>query len=280
MYAFVHIEKTAGSTLLSILRRSFGLRHCDIRLPIQKRRGDDLDYRAGIDANDLTRVQRLYRELRGISGHHVKPYSNLELACPSIQYITILRDPLARYRSHFLNRAAGHTPRDFEHWASETRTHNWQTKMIAGEPSAEKAATLLSTRFGFVGLTERFDEGLLLLRHWLNESQFQPEYRPVNRLCDKRRRRDCNRAQCDMSYLDSADARAMMQQANQQDQQLYDFAISQIYPRQVARYAGLLANDLADFRRRNRHAGRLHESHLAAFIRNFVYKPLLHCRAF
>jgi hypothetical protein len=40
MYAFVHIEKTAGSCLNTILRRSFGMRHCDIRLPLAKRRSE------------------------------------------------------------------------------------------------------------------------------------------------------------------------------------------------------------------------------------------------
>jgi hypothetical protein len=33
VYAFIHIEKTAGSTLTTILRRSFGTRRSDIRLP-------------------------------------------------------------------------------------------------------------------------------------------------------------------------------------------------------------------------------------------------------
>lgn len=42
MYAFVHIEKTAGSTLNTIFRRSLGTRHCDIRLRLAKRRDEPL----------------------------------------------------------------------------------------------------------------------------------------------------------------------------------------------------------------------------------------------
>ena len=37
-------------------------------------------------------------------------------------------------------------------------------------------------RIGFVGLTEAFDESLLMLGQWLGEPRFRPEYRPVNQL--------------------------------------------------------------------------------------------------
>src|SRR5215468_545457 len=76
MYAFVHIEKTGGSTLNTIFRRSFGARHCDVRLPLAKRPNDRHDDRVCVQAEDLRRVRRLYRNLRGISGHNVKPYAD------------------------------------------------------------------------------------------------------------------------------------------------------------------------------------------------------------
>ncbi len=136
MYAFVHIEKTAGTTLNAILRRSFGIRHCDIRLPLFKRRYDRYDHRAFVEAADLRRVRRLYRSLRGISGHNVKPYADLHAECPEIQFITMLRDPVARFHSHFLNRAPGCTREAFNEWMSAKWVHNWQTKMIAGESNA------------------------------------------------------------------------------------------------------------------------------------------------
>lgn len=279
MYAFVHIEKTAGSTLLSILRRSFGTRHCDIRLPLAKRRWDDRDHRAYVDAADLKRVMRLYRNLRGISGHNVKPYADLELECPSIRYVTILRDPAARLRSHFLNRAPGHTAQHFDRWVSAPWVQNWQTKMIAGEPNAEQAIELLETRFGFVGLTERFDESLVILGQWLQEPQFHPEYRPVNQLSSKQRPRDIARRRGDMSYLDSSRADARIQAANSEDQKLYDYVTAHLYPRQRANYVGRLESDVHELQQRNRRSGDLAEPRWGAFMRNFIYKPLLHCRA-
>jgi hypothetical protein len=279
MYAFVHIEKTAGSTLLSILRRSFGTRHCDIRLPLAKRAFDDRDHKAVVDAEDLRRVRRLYRKMRGISGHNVKPYADLHLACPEIKFITILRDPAARFRSHYLNRSPRHTQADFDDWISQEWLHNWQTKMIAGEASGEKAIDLLESRFGFVGLTERFDESLVLLTDWFQEPGFDAEYVPVNRLSDKSRPQDLARKRTDMSYLESEESRARIRAVNVEDQKVYDYVLAKIYPQQVAAYQGDLATATRQFRERNERVVTLVEPRWGAFMRNYIYKPLIHCKA-
>lgn len=279
MYAFVHIEKTAGSCLNTILRRSFGPRHCDIRLPLAKRRTDDRDRKACVDASDLRRVRRLYRNLRGIAGHNVKPYADLHEACAEIQFFTILREPARRFLSHFLNRGDGNLREDFERWLAADWVHNWQTKMIAGEPSAQKAVELLSTRFGFVGLTERFDESLIVLGGWLQEASFCPEYRRVNRISDKRRPRDIARSQTDMSYLNSEEMRARIREANAEDYKVYEFVTSTLYPRQLAAYRGNLASELEQLQRKNQSVRPLAEPFRGRFLRNYVYKPLLHCYA-
>jgi hypothetical protein len=277
MYAFVHIDKTAGSTLNTILRRSFGTRHCDIRLPLVKRRDDGSDHRASIEAADVQRVQRLYRNLRGIAGHNVKAYADLPAAFPDIQFMTILRNPVSRFRSQFLNRATSYGPDELERWLASPSYHNWQTRMIAGEPDAQQAIELLSTRFGFVGLTERFDESLLMLADWLSDTEFQPKYRPVNQIIEKRRSRDVLREQTDLSYLDADSVRTRMQEVNAEDQKVYDFVAANIYPEQRARYQGDLAAELQSFQQQNREPGRLAEPLSGSFLRNYVYKPLIHC---
>ena len=279
MYAFVHIEKTAGSCLNTILRRSFGPRHCDVRLPLAKRKADYRDCKACVDAADLRRVRLLYRNLRGIAGHNVKPYADLHVECPDIEYFTVLRDPERRFRSHFLNRGDGNLREDFERWLAADWVRNWQTKMIAGEANANKAIDLLCTRFGFVGLTERFDESLILLSNWLGEPSFCPEYRRVNRLSDKQRPRDLERKDTDMSYLDSDEMRARIREVNAEDFKVYEFVTATMYPRQLAAYRGNLATEVAKLQQKNRANHPLAEPFWGSFMRNYVYKPLLHCHA-
>jgi hypothetical protein len=279
MYAFVHIEKTAGSCLNTILRRSFGSRHCDIRLPLAKRRLDDRDHKACVEAVDLRRVRRLYRHLRGIAGHNVKAYADLHRECPQIQFFTILRDPARRFVSHFLNRSPQQSAQAFDQWISAEWVRNWQTKMIAGEANAQRAIDLLGARFGFVGLTERFDESLLLFAQWLAEPGFRAEYRRVNQLSEKRRPRDLAREKTDMSYLASDSTRARLREANDEDQKVYDFVVSSVYPRQVADYCGDLAADVRELQQQNQCSHVLREPAWGSLMRNYVYKPLLHCHA-
>ena len=278
MYAFVHIEKTGGSTLNTILRRSFGARHCDIRLPLAKRQGDVHDHRVCVEAADLRRVRRIYRALRGIAGHNVKPYADLATEFREIRFVTMLRDPAARFRSHFINRAPGHDRQSFESWLANHWVRNWQTKMIAGEPSAAKAIELIAARFGFVGLTERFDESLLLLAQWLLDPELQVVYRSANRTSDKLRPRDLSRQRSDMSYLDCSEIGEQIRAANIEDQKVYDYVARNIFPRQLADYRGDLAANLEELRRRNSNSGQLREPLWGRIMRNYVYKPLLHCR--
>jgi hypothetical protein len=275
MYAFIHIEKTAGSTLTTILRRSFGTRHCDIRLPLAKRRRGERDLRPCIDADDLKMTRRLYPGLSCIAGHNVKPYGGLGTLGPDIRFFTFLRDPAARYVSQYLNRAGVYTREAFDSWVSSRWTHNWQTKKIAGVADADRAIEIIRQRVEFIGLTERFDESLVLLGHWLAEPEYTGEYRRVNQLKEKRRPRDVERERTDTSYLATDYARHRIAEANAEDRKLYDHVVTQIYPRQVEAYPGDLAGEVRHLQVRSRTAGRLYEPLWPAFYRNCVYKPML-----
>jgi hypothetical protein len=220
-------------------------------------------------------VRRFYRGLRGIAGHNVKAYSDLHVAYPELRYFTFLRDPVKRYLSHFKNRSRAYAREDFDRWADAGWTHDWQTRMIAGEASAQKAIDLIATRIGFVGFTETFDESLLMLGQWLGEPGFRPEYRPVNQLAVKQRARDTAREQADMSYLDAPEVRARLQEINALDQQVYDYAMRECHAWQVAAYRGDLAGDAARMRERNRNLTEWTEPLSSRLLRNWVYKPAL-----
>ena len=271
----MHIEKTAGRTVRAVLLRSFGSGHCEIRTPYAKREPEVDDRRVAVTGGDLRKVRRFYRNLRGIAGHNVKAYSDLHVAFPEVRYFTWLRDPVKRYLSHFKNRSRAYAREDFERWADQTWTHDWQTRMIAGEANAQKAIELLSGRIGFVGLTETFDESLLMLGQWLGEPGFRPEYRPVNQLAGKQRSRDSAREQADLSYLDTPEVRERLRAINALDQQVYDFALRECHARQRAAYAGDLAADVATMRERNQNLAEWTEPLSSRLLRNWVYKPAL-----
>jgi hypothetical protein len=275
MYAFVHIDKTAGRTVRAVLQRSFGAGHCEIRTPYARRPADPNDRSVYVTADDLRRVRRIYRRLRGIAGHNVKPYSDLETAAPGIRYCTFLRDPVRRYLSHYKNKAGTYGRGDFERWARLESMHDFQTRTLAGEANAQKAIDLLATRVGFVGLTESFDESLLMLGQWLGASDFRPEYRAVNRLEDKQRARDAERARADLSYLEEPAVRDRLQAMNALDQQVYDFVVRELEPRQRAAYRGDLRADASALAERNRRVTDWNEPLSGRLLRNWVYKPAL-----
>jgi hypothetical protein len=65
-----------------------------------------------------------------------------------------------------------------------------------------------------------------------------------------------------------------------EDQKVYDFVTSTLYPRQRASYAGDLEIDAQQFQQQNQRIGILKEPMQSRLVRNYVYKPLLHCYVF
>ena len=275
MYAFTHIDKTAGRTVRAVLRRSFGAGHFEIRSPYARRPADPNDRSVCVTGADLRRVRRIYRHLRGIAGHNVKPYSDLHTACPEVRYFIFLRDPVKRYLSHYKNKALQYDRADFDRWASLAPMRDFQTRTLAGEANAQRAIDLIGSRVGFVGLTDAFDESLLMLGRWLGDPDFRPEYRPVNRLADKSRARDAAREQADLGYLDDPAVRARLLEMNALDQQVYDFAVREFFDRQRLAYGAALAADVAALRQRNNAITDWSEPLSARLLRNWVYKPAL-----
>lgn len=175
---FLHIPKTAGTTLHRIIDRQYPrrARHWITR------------HHAGIQAfKELPLARRA--ELLMVRGHI--PYGLHEYLPRPAKYFTILREPVERVISyyyfvqsepeHYLYDyvcTPGMTIRRYLEDRVSLQTDNMQMRLLSGIWTAveygkcdramlDLAKQNLAERFAVVGLTERFDETLLLLQRAL-----------------------------------------------------------------------------------------------------------------
>lgn len=180
---FFHIWKTGGQTLRSILRRNFPKDTC---------------YSMNVGGNPqcVDEFRRLPEKKRGkiryLDGHI--PFGLHEYLPHSSTYITLLRDPVSRVISEYYSviRSPNHPAydeitsknislQDYARREVPPGVPNVQTRCISGvlwgdlldRPTPQSgnileiAKTNLREHFLLVGLSERFDESLLLLRRAL-----------------------------------------------------------------------------------------------------------------
>lgn len=157
-YAFVHIEKAAGTSLIHAIRRQFFLRYADVR-PLFLRDTDELT------ADDLRLFGRMLPRLHFISGHSVAPYSDLEKVLPNLKYLSIVREPISRLESHFTHWAQrkGHTG-SFSEFLSEDSMRNFMCKKISGNDDVGAAIEILESKFVAVGVFEDMARFYQMLR--------------------------------------------------------------------------------------------------------------------
>ncbi|MEZ6054681.1 MAG: hypothetical protein R3C02_25465 [Planctomycetaceae bacterium] len=261
MLAFIHIEKAAGTTITTILRQSFGLGHCDLASWHEYRQ----EY-ATPSATDLHRALLFYPRLKSISGHIVVPHCGYEQICPGIRYYTFLREPLKRCASHYQHQVQtmDKEPPPFEEWIQQEVYHNFITKKLATSGRAEDAIETLESRVGCTGLVERFDESLLLLRRWANLPELDIRYQRQN---------VAPRDEIKNELLWNASSRQAIIDTNQEDLELYNHVVKELFPRQLAEYGAALESDLEAFRNANT-PPRLYPGQLPSFVfRHAIYRP-------
>jgi len=242
MIAFVHINKTAGTTLKHILRQSFGGQHCDTKVwPSQDKAAREANYLV-LTAADIEKSQTIYRNLESIAGHLVTNYSDLH-TIPGLRFYTFLREPIKRTASHyqFMKNGPG-TMESFEEWISNPFYRNVQTRKICGEENAEKAIDQIKN-FGFVGLQERFDESLLLLKKWVDQPSFDVHYQSRNvakskKMADK--------------LLQEPRSLDLFKEGNLEDIKLYEFVKNELFPKQLKNYGERLNEDLLRLKEENK----------------------------
>jgi hypothetical protein len=187
---FLHIGKTGGLSFRYVLRKQFpASRVFELKTrgpgPARMRREATASYFATLPEEERLRP-------RLIVGHTT--FGIHELIPRPSTYITLLREPVALVASlyHYIRRTPKHALYDevarsgisfgeFVTSGLSLETDNSQTRAISGDTTTdwgrctdemlEQAKANIDERFSAVGLTERFDESLLLLRRafgWSN----------------------------------------------------------------------------------------------------------------
>lgn len=224
--AFVHIEKTAGTSFVHLLRGNYFLKYIDVR-PLKKR--DSTVFLA----DDLRKYFAINPLLSVIGGHSVVPYSNLEDEWPDIQYVSLLREPNKRVVSHYLHWVSKKQYRgSFEDFIKIEEMCNFQTKKISLNGRSQDVKNIIDKRFLLVGLVEYFDEFLHVLKHKLaNVCEFNVIYKRQNKGVN-------NMEAADILYK----YHDMLREYNCEDWKIYEYVKEIVMPREKLRYHSDLDN--------------------------------------
>jgi hypothetical protein len=250
---FVHIPKTAGTSFARILRENYFL--------WDKRRVYWQDYQVTKPITEMTPKER--RRLDVIHGHF--SFGMHELLDSPFSYVTFLRDPVKRMLSfynyilvtpeHYLHKQVaeqGMSIMEFFQSGMTKELDNLQVRMLQGDEHAipfgevDEAHLALAKKnieahFPVVGLTEYFDESLLLIRDRL--WKLFPFYVRANQVKKEKPKLDEDLVQ-------------LIREQNQYDILLYEWAEQRLL-KQVAEAGSGFPPRLDSFRKMNRLFGAL-----------------------
>lgn len=236
LLAFCHIEKAAGTSLIHILRRIFFLRYAAVR-PLRSR---DEEF---FTARDLKIARRINPFLLAVGGHSVVPYAGLLGGEEKVDFITQVREPIARASSqyrHWVKRLKFR-----EGWAAFLRhpiSRNFQVKKIAGCEDLDLAKEIISKDFLLAGTVNQFDAFLVLLADKLGISMELFTYSQRNVDTDTRHLEMPN------MFFDQ------LRERNQLDQKLFEWIDTQLLAEYISAYSGAFSADLEKFRAIQREA--------------------------
>jgi len=267
---FVHIERAGGTTLRELLLHAF-----PSYLPLKPWYCWANEPENVFHPDELRALLRWFPFLRGVGGHTTRPWLDYAGATGrELLTFTFVREPIARYMSHLnYQRLRAGVPWTLDAFLAEHRFDDYHTRRLAGRADLDAAKRALETQIGFVGLTERFDESLLLFRQALGEPDLDVRYERRNTL-----------DQGELIRFEdlTSDQQERVRAANRLDLALYEHVCSEVYPRQVATYPGDVGAELAAFRHENQayRYPRLMRRLAGPYLRlmKTVVEPVVHAR--
>lgn len=158
----------------------------------------------------------------------------------------------------------------FEDWIHNERYQNVMTKYFTGTDDLETVIEMISKKLFFVGLFEHYDESLVLLRHKIGNPDFGISYCRFNEI------RIANRT-IDEEILSDPQKRALLEDMNRTDINLYKFVVNEIYPCQKLEYGNDLDADVATFKATKNQSNFYSKLLMSMIKRNLIYKPWLLC---
>ena len=214
---FVHIPKTAGSSIKFVLRNSSLWRHCDLQ-PLER-------YDTFKEADFRFMRKFFFFGIHSISGHSLNPLKSPD---DSVQFFTMVREPLQRCLSHYQHVKRAHQRRGkditFEKFLQFKPMHNHQVQHIAKCQDLDKALEEISSRYLFVGLSERFAESLLVLER-LSPYRLDIRFKHMHVAKDNTAKQE---------VLDNPVLCRLLEESNRLDLELYSFVRDRLYPEQRA----------------------------------------------
>jgi hypothetical protein len=262
MLAFIHVAKTGGQSIETMLESSFGIRHMPAVIWKQHSSTDAANQNFVVPKygpEDFRRLKQRCPFMQSVGGHSIALWSGVHEVQPTT-YFTFLREPIKRGASHYQYHLVNDDPdKTWEDWVQYDVHHNHQVKMFSRNVDAQEAIRDIEKHQVFVGFTEKFDESLVIFRR-LFAPNLNISYTRTNTASDN-----------------SVAKGVLADEANVQDLHrmyaeeipLHEWALNEYYPRFVKEYGPTLEQDVEEFRKVRERVNR------ANILANHVYQRLV-----